>query len=260
MIQTKRVTLYQADDLMAKVTYYPPHMRMTPHAHDNHQFSFLLAGSLTEETPQNSETRRMPSRGIKWAGQIHEDRYGPNGALIFSIALAPDAAESLRQQPLWRWEPLAPVVDRKNPREQLLRLLCKSPESERLDIIWDLIALPFGADDCAPQDACPQWLTCVLEELHEAPDTADLGQIAQIHGVHRGHLSRAFKNRFGVSPSQYRSHAQVMRGVVHMMEGQRPIQAAYGAGFADQSHFSRMVDRYLGITPGRLGAMLQPTG
>ncbi len=255
MNQTKRVTLYEDQDLQSTVTWYAPHLRMKTHAHGVHQFSFLLAGGLTEETARDTKTCEVPSRGIKCAGQVHANRYGPHGALILTANLNPEAAEPIHQPP-WRWEHMTAPKDCAAFGAPLLKSLWLSPQEERRDIIWDLIAHQFSEEDRAPEDACPRWLKRVLEELHESPESADLGGLAVKHGIHRGHLSRAFKRRFGVSPSQYRARIKVMRGITRLMQGQRPAQAALGAGFADQSHFSRVVSRYLGVTPGSLKGFL----
>lgn len=261
MSKTKHFAIYEDENFQAAVSYYPPQMEMAPHAHDCHQFSFLLAGSLAEETPHASQTNLVPSRGIKSAGQVHANRYGPKGAVIFAVNVRRTAAEPLPHQPKWRWEPLSRFgskggVDLRLPINELWH----ATDPERIDIIWDLIAHQFAPEDEAPDDACPHWLTQVEEELHGTPETADLGRIAAAYGIHRGHLSRAFKRRYGLSPSQYRSRSQVMQALSRMMDGARPAEAAVSAGFADQSHFTRMADRYLGMTPGRIQTVLHAAG
>lgn len=258
MDKAKHFAIHEDENFRAAVSYYAPHMEMSAHAHDCHQFSFLLAGSLAEETPHASQTNLVPSRGIKSAGQIHANRYGPKGALIFAINVRRTAAEPLPGQPKWQWEPLSRRGG-KTPHASPPPLLhlWEASDQERIDIIWDLIAHQFAGDDEAPEDACPKWLTRVEEELHAAPESADLGRIAAAYGIHRGHLSRAFKRRYGLSPSQYRSRSQVMQGLSRMLAGARPAEAAQSAGFADQSHFTRMADRYLGLTPGRIQMFLQ---
>jgi len=254
------MVLYTGPDIRAAVTYYAPHLKTPAHVHEKHQFSFLLAGGLIEETPRESDIRCIPSRGIKSAGQIHSNHYGPNGALILSINVTPDQIVDLFSFPRWHWEPIASSFQDPISGGPLLRQLCKSSEREKRDIIWDLIALQFNTAEGPLDELSPRWLDQLEEQLSEAPEAADLGQIAKTHGIHRGHLSRAFKRRFGLPPSQYRSYCQVMRGIVHMMDGQRPVHAAHAAGFADQSHFSRMVDRHLGLTPGHLGALFSAAG
>ena len=261
MYKSRHVTIYEDDNFQAAVSCYPSHMEMPSHAHDCHQFSFLLAGSLAEETPHASHTSLVPSRGIKWAGQVHANRYGPKGALIFAINVRRSAVDPLPQQPKWRWEPLSGNVDSAvRGMTPPIGQLWRASDAERIDIIWDLIAHQFAPEDEAPEDVCVNWLARVEEELHDAPASADLGRIAANHGIHRGHLSRAFKRRYGLSPSQYRSRAQVMQGLSRMLDGARPAEAALSAGFADQSHFTRMADRYLGVTPGRLQSLLHAAG
>lgn len=65
-----------------------------------------------------------------------------------------------------------------------------------------------------------------------------------------GHLSRAFKDTFGVSP-----HALVMRRRIERAQGlmlrtRDPLsQIAISCGFADQAHFSRLFRQMVGATP-----------
>lgn len=75
--------------------------------------------------------------------------------------------------------------------------------------------------------------------------------LEEVSGLDRFTLTRQFRAIFGTSPYNY----LVMRRLDHarrlMAAGQELTDAALGAGFADQSHFTRQFKRTYGLTPGR---------
>jgi AraC-like DNA-binding protein len=81
-----------------------------------------------------------------------------------------------------------------------------------------------------------------------------LTELAQVAGMNRFHLVRAFAKAFGLPPHKYQVLVQLSRARTLMGTGLRPIEAAAEAGFADQSHMTRHFKLTYGITPGRFAA------
>jgi len=96
------------------------------------------------------------------------------------------------------------------------------------------------------------WLTRVRRDLENAM-SAPVSVAALAHAVHRSpnHVTRAFRQRYGVSPVEY-AHRRRVEWTAHALASSRlPLSAiALEAGFADQSHMTRLFSRYFGITPG----------
>lgn len=83
--------------------------------------------------------------------------------------------------------------------------------------------------------------------LDELEDVADLDRWA---------LARQFRAAFGTSPSTFRTMRQLDRARGLIGRGLPLAGAAADAGFADQSHMSRLFKRTYGLTPARWAAAL----
>jgi AraC-like DNA-binding protein len=89
----------------------------------------------------------------------------------------------------------------------------------------------------------------LLEETTDpAISSCDLERVT---GLDRYALSRAFRAAFGSSPHRYLVARRVARAQRLLAAGASLADAAAGAGFADQSHFTRHFKAHLGLTPGR---------
>src|SRR3954467_12196049 len=84
-VRTRR--LPATSDLSATLTYYPPGIVQASHAHDFTQISFLLAGASQEVIERREFDLEAGAVGCKPAGSAHADRFGPQGALIFAVAM-----------------------------------------------------------------------------------------------------------------------------------------------------------------------------
>jgi AraC-like DNA-binding protein len=77
-----------------------------------------------------------------------------------------------------------------------------------------------------------------------------------VSGLDRWALARQFRAAFGTCPSNFRTMRQLDQAR-RMIKGVRPLaEAALEAGFADQSHMSRMFKRAYGLTPAKWAAAL----
>lgn len=63
------------------------------------------------------------------------------------------------------------------------------------------------------------------------------------------HMIRKFKNACGLTPHQFQIQCRVRKAQKLLEEGQRVIEAAYAAGFCDQSHFDRCFHKIVRLTP-----------
>lgn len=76
-----------------------------------------------------------------------------------------------------------------------------------------------------------------------------LDDLAQVTGVDRFRLSRAFKSAFGLAPHAYLIQLRLSKARSLLAHGHAPAEVAMALGFADQSHLGRWFRRSYGLTP-----------
>jgi AraC-like DNA-binding protein len=111
--------------------------------------------------------------------------------------------------------------------------------------------LQAHATAAPPEDAGTDALPAVLQRLAadgaEAPSLAELASLA---GLGRFQLLRRFRRAYGTTPHAWLLQLRAERAR-HLIAAGRPIaDAAATAGFADQSHLTRVFVQRFGFTPG----------
>lgn len=226
---------------------------MPDHAHDFAVQTFVLSGVL-EETVDGRVHEAGPGwRVTKPAGVWHRNRVAPIGARLLEIRIPtwslPDGFE-------YQW--------RKTPRD--MELAGRLREALYLDHGVPALGLE---ESCAlavasgiekeerPHLPAP-WIQRVAELLREEHDRPIRHEeIAQRLGVHPVALSRAFRRAFQCSMGDFLRRIRVEHAVrvLSGSEGISLADLAAESGFADQSHLTRTVKRYTGLTPGDLRAL-----
>lgn len=101
-------------------------------------------------------------------------------------------------------------------------------------------------------------LNRVVEYIHaHLDDNLELSKLAEVAGLNVYHFARAFKQSTGESPHQY----VLRRRIEHAKELlRRPqlsvIEASARTGFVDQSHFSKVFRRMVGVAPSEYRSSL----
>ena len=78
-----------------------------------------------------------------------------------------------------------------------------------------------------------------------------LEQMSQAAGITPTQLIRAFKRHYGLTPHAYQINRRIQLGQQALKQGQAIVDAALGAGFADQPHFQRVFKKILQATPNQ---------
>jgi len=79
---------------------------------------------------------------------------------------------------------------------------------------------------------------------------ASLANLAEVAGCSRFAAYRAFRGRFGLSPSDYQRQLRLRAARRALAGGTAVADVAAATGFADQAHLTRWFRRCYGITPG----------
>jgi AraC-like DNA-binding protein len=81
----------------------------------------------------------------------------------------------------------------------------------------------------------------------------EIKTLAREMGISPDHFIRRFKQRFGVSPKVWRTHARLQHAARILRAGDCSIKSlAFDLGFADAYSFTRAFKRYLGVLPSDL--------
>ncbi len=96
----------------------------------------------------------------------------------------------------------------------------------------------------------------LIHDGYAADLTAD--DLAEAAGCSRYAAYRAFRQAYGLAPSEYQRQLRVRTARRLLSLGVAPATAAAEAGFADQAHLTRWFRRYYGITPGAYRGATHP--
>jgi AraC family transcriptional regulator len=105
----------------------------------------------------------------------------------------------------------------------------------------------------------PRWLRRVEEALETSiASPPSVEELAAIAGVHSTHLLRTFRRYHGATISNFVRQRRIQRARVEVAQAKRPLATiALDAGFADQSHFTRVFKQAFGETPGQYARALR---
>ena len=98
----------------------------------------------------------------------------------------------------------------------------------------------------------PELLARVAEYLRtHCAHAISLEALSQQTGYSAGHLIRAFKQHYGLTPHAYLINQRIQLGQAALRQGQPIVEAALTAGFNDQPHFQRTFKRLVAATPNQ---------
>lgn len=97
----------------------------------------------------------------------------------------------------------------------------------------------------------PRWLCRAHEMVHERfRESLTLAEIAKAVGVHPVWLASAFHDAYRQTVGQMIRRLRVEYASGQLVSTERPLaEIALEAGFSDQSHFSNMFRRFVGVSP-----------
>jgi AraC family transcriptional regulator len=232
------------DDIRLSLTHYRPGGIQPRHSHSFTQISFLLSGQIFEQHPRSEWRPTGYAFGRKPAGIPHENRWGNEGVLIFSVELYGGELEATEAQ----GEPGWSVMEPQPLLPKLVRACILSSAASREEAMWDLLALRHHQSPSAGSP--PLWLIRAREAIMDDPGHLTISQVARLAGIHRAHFSTTFRNYYGVPPSVFRQKVLVTRAISEAVCARDSLtRIAYDVGFSDQSHMSRLVRAVVGISP-----------
>src|SRR5215207_1673957 len=231
----------------------------TPGEHrDAAHICFLAHGAIEERRHNSSVWRIAPSVRVSPPGDEHACCYGNAGGRCLVIepkALlgGDDGIPSPNEPTIVQDARLIELAGR-----VYTEMRADSPHSVS-GLVIESIALEVLAQSARwerprADRRPPAWLAqlqdYLMSDLAIVPDLATLAAIA---GVHRVHVARAFRDHLGCTVGDFVRRLRVRRACELLTATAVPLSdVAMRAGFFDQSHMTRVVKRFLGVTPAAL--------
>ncbi len=124
-------------------------------------------------------------------------------------------------------------------------------EALLLVCLRELLARHAAPCAAAERTASPAVEAARRHMTDNAGARAPLDELARAAGLSPHHFLRVFKAETGLPPHAFQIQQAIEHAKTLLAEGAPISQAALDAGFADQSHFSRLFRAFTGATPGQ---------
>jgi AraC family transcriptional regulator len=241
---------------------HPPGVRLSQHAHENGYFCVPITGSYLERCGSQEVICKSATLAFRGAGVTHSAVLNNSVCRVFVLEVPLQWLERLREESLAIKSTLE-CVGGALPRLGL-RL---NHEFHKTDsaapLVMEGLALEMLAEAARQSNTtlsrrAPSWLQRAREIiLEEFLQTLTLAQIASEVGVHPVHLATAYRKNYGVTVGESVRRLRIDHARTDL-KGNLPLTViALRAGFADQSHFSRVFKACVGTTPSKYRRMLQ---
>ena len=236
---------------------YGAHVELPAHAHARAYLGFVVNGGHRETTGDADRDCRQSTVVFHPAGERHANRFSPAGGRIFRMEIDDAWLMRLRECDARLDRPVeshggalsaiaSRVFSEFHVRDSVSPLMIEG------------LALEFATciareADAPANGAAPPWLRRAVEVLHgRVLEEIRLDEVASLAGVHPAHLSRVFRKHYRCSVGQYVRRLRIDLALRELAESRRSIaEIAAQLGFADQSHFSRVFVKQIGLTPAR---------
>lgn len=192
-------------------------------------------------------------------GEVHDGRPlgGPSRRWRI-VYLEPQVLQSIAGERAVQIELTRPVLKDGAVKGALLQLLQRlqtgAPALACEEALVNTCGLVLLRHTTARSGPAPQAAPMreIRERLADGLQPPSLSELAALAGLSRFQLLRQFKQAFGVTPHAWLLQHRAEQARVLVERGMALASAAAAAGFADQSHMTRVFARQFGFTPGAL--------
>lgn len=249
---------------------YPPKLKQPRHGHKLASFSFVLAGNYLESFGRGAQMREPSTVIFHPPEESHAVDFQNEATRILSVQVDSKRLAYIREHSI--------VLDSSQSRRtEKTALLGRRIHSEfsRMDafsalaiegLVFEILAEASRGKDAESERKRPQqqqqphWLKQAKEFLHaHFSESIILKDMAREIGVHAVHLSRVFREQNGCTVGEYirRLRVEFARRQISLTE--IPLsEIALDAGFADQSHFTKIFKAHYGVTPSEYRRISRP--
>ena len=225
------------------------------HDHESPTICCVLQGGFTESWRGGSLICSPGTIKVTPAGDRHCDNFGKTDVRGLLVEVAAERAEAIR--------PYSAVLDQRRSLQggpaatiarRLQEELRRSDDAALLAIeglLLELVAAVSRTEAETPARRPSAWLEAARDLIHaDLTARLSLAALAGAVGVHPITLSRGFRSSYGCSVGTYVRRLRVELAGRWLTDTDLPLaEVALAAGFCDQSHFSNLFRRIIGVTP-----------
>ncbi|HUA82932.1 MAG TPA: AraC family transcriptional regulator [Bryobacteraceae bacterium] len=234
---------------------YAPNQVLPRHSHEHAYVSVALRGAYLEQLGRSSWECAAGGTIFHNAGECHQNRFFKTGAGLlvleidgpFLIDLADRGIATDRQSASNSsyCMHLAARLNRVLSESDPVSALCA--EGLSMELLSEALR-PFRKR----RRGSPDWLSRVREILRDRyRENVSLTELAGEVQVHPVHLARTFRERYQCCVGDFVRQLRVDAACRELLRSDAPIaEIAACTGFTDQSHLSRILKRYAGVSPG----------
>jgi AraC family transcriptional regulator len=235
--------------------------RLPEHSHQQAYFCFLLNGDYAEY--QGGRTFKYKPLGLMFhpPGLSHRDEIGVRGGHFLSVELDTNWIERLAEYS--KVPDAVTNLEGSDLSALVMRLYREFREPDNISPLAIEGAVMTMLADLARgriknERRVPEWLVRAVGLLHdEFRQNFTITRVADEIGVHPFHLSRVFKQFHNVTIGEYVNKLRVEFACRELCDAESDLASiALAAGFADQSHFTRVFRRMTGTTPGKYRSLV----
>jgi AraC-like DNA-binding protein len=261
---TDEITYRRHRDLgsLESFHYHGPAKRLARHVHEEFQITLYEGTPHAFEVAGTNILGGSHSAVMIQAGEPHLSRPANDEPIrIFGLYAGVDVFDEAAAS-IWKGSATVAFASPLLDDPLTVQRLCdahnalaagglEAEERFRLAIDWLLRrhATPIGSElHIGRVDR----ITRVRELLHETTcSSVSLAELADVAGLSRCHVIRAFSKRYGLTPFSYQRSLRVGRARDVLSSGGTIAAATAAGGFADQSHLGRHFVSAMGVTPGQ---------
>ena len=210
-------------------THHSRGTMMPMHRHREAYAALIVSGTFTEKSVDGPVPCRPGTLVLHPAFHTHTDRFGDRHVRVMNVILPGTWSDSRTQ--VLSVPDLEDAIDIVRHAPERLEELCRaSVPHEEIEI--------------------RDWHRAFLAALRSSDEP--VGTIAHRLGVSAAHASRDLRGTFGMPPQALRRELR-WRNALELLRSPLPLRdIAAECGFADQSHFTRVVRAHTGFTPAVL--------
>lgn len=257
VVQTRR---YWEDTVLTRLTHAEPR-HVPAHEHPLPYFSLVLGGNYEEEGKRGFNQYQGFTLAFHPAYTRHTGVVPEGGASFFSVEIGASWLDMFRGP-----KSLNDAVYELHAGDltwlavKLLREYCAGSDASELameSLLWEMLGAAARLQH-VHRHREPEWWGRAIALLHDRfREGVRIAELADEAGVHPVYFARAFRQVTGKNAGAYLQNLRVEHACRLLANRERPLsEIAAEAGFADQSHMTRMFRRMVGTTPAEMSKTL----